>query len=67
MVGVDKDLKSKRKALLLPLGKKKKVLCACVPTCQVLPTVATWTSLFPPPFLTFEVKVYGKECSKRQN
>lgn len=67
MVGVDEDPKSKRKALLLPLGQKVKVLCVSVPTSQLLSTVPTWTSLSPLPFLTLEVKVYGKECSKLQS
>lgn len=66
MVGVDKDPKSKRKALLLPLEQKIKVLRVCAPTCQVLPTVPIGTSLSPA-FSTFEVKVNGKECFKLQS
>lgn len=67
MVEVDKDPKSKRKALLLPLGQKLQLLCVRVPTCQALPTVPTWTSLSSPPFLTCEVKAYGKERSELQS
>lgn len=67
MVGVDEDPKSKRKALLLPLGQKLQLFCVCVPARQVLPTIPTWTSLSSPPFSTCEVKASGTECSELQS